>query len=56
MRVYGDAGVVVGRETVEGKYQDHDLQGQFRTTLVFVKQQGRWLLANLHLSPIAGRP
>ena len=56
VRVYGDAAVVTGRETVKGKYEDHDLQDQFRTTLVFVKQQERWLLANLHLSPIAGRP
>jgi ketosteroid isomerase-like protein len=56
VRVYGDAAVVTGRETVKGKYEDHDLQDQFRTTLVFVKQQERWLLAGLHLSPIAGRP
>jgi ketosteroid isomerase-like protein len=56
VRVYGDAVVVTGRETVKGKYEDHDLQDQFRTTLVFVKQQERWLLAGLHLSPIAGRP
>jgi ketosteroid isomerase-like protein len=55
VRVYGDAAVVTGRETVKGKYEDHDLQDQFRTTLVFVKQQERWLLAGLHLSPIAGR-
>lgn len=56
VRVYGDALVVTGRETVKGKYEDHDLQDQFRATLVFVKQQQRWLLAGLHLSPIAGRP
>jgi ketosteroid isomerase-like protein len=56
MRVYGDAAVVTGRQTVKGKYEDHDLQDQFRTTLVFVKQQGRCLLAGLHLSSIAGRP
>ena len=56
VRVYGDAAVATGRETVKGKYEDHDLQDQFRTTLVFVKQQERWLLAGLHLSPIAGRP
>jgi ketosteroid isomerase-like protein len=55
-RLYGDAAVVTGRETVKGKYENYDLQDQFRTTLVFVKQQERWLLASLHLSPIAGRP
>jgi ketosteroid isomerase-like protein len=56
VRVYRDAAVATGRETVKGKYEDHDLQDQFRTTLVFVKPQERWLLASLHLSPIAGRP
>jgi ketosteroid isomerase-like protein len=56
IRVHGDALIVTGCETVKGKYEDHDLQDQFRATLIFVKQQECWLLAGLHLSPIAGRP
>jgi ketosteroid isomerase-like protein len=60
VRIYGDAAVAVYREIAEGVYEDengrYDLQDQFRATLVFVKQQERWLLAGLHLSPIAGRP
>jgi ketosteroid isomerase-like protein len=60
VRIYGDAAVAVCREIAEGVYEDengrYDLQDQFRATLVFVKQQERWLLAGLHLSPIAGRP
>lgn len=52
-RVYGDAAVVIGRETSQGSYQGRETQGQFRTTLVFVRQQGRWVLASLHLSPFA---
>jgi ketosteroid isomerase-like protein len=56
VRPYGDAAVVTGRQSAEGKYEDYDLRDQFRGTLVFVKQRGRWLLAGLHLSPIAGRP
>ena len=55
-RVYGDSAVLVGRQTQSGAYQQHDIQGQFRTTLVFVEQQGKWRLASLHLSPIAGPP
>ncbi len=59
-RLYGDTAVMIGRETAEGRYEDgdvrHDIREQFRATLVFVKQQERWLLAGLHLSPIAGRP
>jgi ketosteroid isomerase-like protein len=60
IRPYGDAAVAVCRQSAEGVYEDDngrfDIHEQFRATLVFVKQQGRWLLAGLHLSPIAGRP
>jgi ketosteroid isomerase-like protein len=56
VRHYGDAAVVTGRQSAEGKYEDYDLRDQFRATLIFVEQHGRWLLAGLHLSPIAGRP
>jgi ketosteroid isomerase-like protein len=60
VRHYGDAAVMVCRQTAEGVYEDengrYDIHEQFRATLIFVKQQGRWLLAGLHLSPILGRP
>jgi uncharacterized protein (TIGR02246 family) len=60
VRPYGDATVTVCRQSAEGMYEDehgrYDIHEQFRATLVFVKQQGRWLLAGLHLSPILGRP
>ena len=56
VRLYGDAAVMIGRETATAKYQGQDVPGQFRATLIFVEQHGRWLLAGLHLSPIAGRP
>ena len=60
VRLYGDAAVMVCRETAEGVYEDengrYDLNEQFRATLVFVKPQGRWLLAGLQLSHILGRP
>jgi ketosteroid isomerase-like protein len=59
-RPYGDAAVVVCRQDADGVYEDdngrYDIQEQFRATLVFVRQQGRWRLAGLQLSPILGRP
>jgi SnoaL-like domain len=51
---------VVCRQTAEGVYEDensrYELNEQFRATLVFVRQRGRWRLAGLQLSPILGRP
>ena len=55
MRVYCDAAVATGRQTQRGDFQGHDIAGQFRVTQVFVQEDGRWLLAALHLSPIAQR-
>jgi ketosteroid isomerase-like protein len=54
VRAYGDAAIVIGRQAQKARYQDRPIEGEFRTTLVFVRQQGGWLLAGLQLSPIAG--
>jgi ketosteroid isomerase-like protein len=60
VRSYGDAAVVVCRQDADGVYEDdngrYDIHEQFRATLVLVKQQERWRLAGLQLSPILGRP
>jgi ketosteroid isomerase-like protein len=56
VRVYGDAAVVTGRETTRATYKGQPIQGQFRTTLIFVQQDGDWRLAGLQLSPIMGAP
>jgi ketosteroid isomerase-like protein len=60
VRVHGNAAVMVGRQSASAVYEDgemrHEIQDQFRATLVFVEEQGSWLLLGLHLSPIAGPP
>jgi ketosteroid isomerase-like protein len=60
VRLFGDAAITVCRQSARGVYEDEngrfELDDQFRATLVFVKQEGRWELANLQLSPILGRP
>jgi uncharacterized protein (TIGR02246 family) len=60
VRSYGDAAVMVCRQSAEGVYEAEngrfDLDDQFRATLVLVRQDGRWQLAGLQLSPILGRP
>ena len=60
VRTYGDAAIVVCRQTAAGVYEDengrYDIDERFRATLVFVRQKGNWRLAGLQLSPILGRP
>jgi uncharacterized protein (TIGR02246 family) len=60
VRLFGDAAITVCRQSARGVYEDEngrfELDDQFRATLVFVKQEGRWELANVQLSPILGRP
>jgi ketosteroid isomerase-like protein len=60
VRVLGSAAVMIGRQTAGAVYTNgevrHEIEDQFRATLVFVEEQGRWLLLGLHLSPIAGPP
>ena len=55
-RLYGEAAVATCRQTQAGEFQGNDVGGTFRGTLIFAGQEGRWLLAGLHLSPIAGAP
>jgi uncharacterized protein (TIGR02246 family) len=60
VRTYGDAAIVVCRQTAAGVYEDengrYDIDERFRATLVFVKQRGGWRLAGLQLGSILGRP
>ena len=57
VRVYNnDAAVLTGRQVQNGAYRGNSIQAQFRTTLVFVRQQGQWQLASLQLSTIGQPP
>ena len=60
VRTYGDAAILVCRQSAAGVYEDengrYDIDESFRATLVFVNQSGGWRLAGLQLSPILGRP
>ena len=53
---YGGAAVATCRQSQAGEFRGNDASGEFRATLIFAEQEGRWLLAGLHLSPIAGAP
>ncbi|HEX3650889.1 MAG TPA: DUF4440 domain-containing protein [Pseudonocardiaceae bacterium] len=53
IREYGDTAVVVGRHTQRAEYRGTPVNGGFRATHIVVRQHDQWLLAGIHLSPIA---
>ena len=46
----------MGIQAQQATYKGHDASGRFRGTLVAVRKDGRWLIAGLHLSPMAEPP
>jgi ketosteroid isomerase-like protein len=58
VRDYGAAAVVVGTQVQEAAFQGRDASAELRATLVAVRPvdgpADRWLLAGVHLSPVAG--
>jgi ketosteroid isomerase-like protein len=53
VRVYGDAAVVTGRNTIKETYKGEDVSGQNRWTHTWVKRAGRWQCVAAHSSEIA---
>ena len=57
VRRYGDAAIVVLAQTQRATYQGREVPGnRFRVTLIAVRREGRWVIAGIHLSPIAQPP
>ncbi len=57
VRRYGEAAVVNGRQVQRTQFQGNDVSGQFRVTLVFVRQADGWLLVSWQASgPIPDAP
>jgi ketosteroid isomerase-like protein len=54
IRDYGDAVVAVGCHTQKASHRGRPVDGSFRSTHIATRRDGQWLLAGLHLSPIAG--
>jgi ketosteroid isomerase-like protein len=56
VRDYGTAAIAIGRQTQRAAYRGAASDGQFRITHVAVRTGDAWLLAGIHLSPIATPP
>jgi ketosteroid isomerase-like protein len=53
VRDFGETAIAIGRQTQQATYQGRPADGQFRVTHVFVRDEGRWQLASMHLSLVA---
>ncbi|PKW14102.1 nuclear transport factor 2 family protein [Saccharopolyspora spinosa] len=56
VRDYGDCAVVVGVHTQKAAYRGNATDGEFRSTHIAIRRDGRWLLAGIQLSPIGAPP
>ena len=50
IREYGDTAVSIGTQTQEAAYKGTPSNGDFRVGHVFVRRDGRWLIAGVQLS------
>jgi ketosteroid isomerase-like protein len=55
VRVYPGSAVVTGRVTVRSRGEGGERTFQFRYTSLYVGGGGSWLVAALHLTPVAGQ-
>jgi ketosteroid isomerase-like protein len=54
LREYGDAAVTIATVTQRASFQGNRADGQFRVAHVFVRDGGRWRIANVQYSMIGG--
>ncbi|MEV6645714.1 nuclear transport factor 2 family protein [Amycolatopsis sp. NPDC051371] len=56
VRDFGTTAIAVGVHAQVAKHQGNPVDGRFRATHVLVRDEDRWRLAGIHLSPIGGPP
>jgi ketosteroid isomerase-like protein len=58
VRVFGDTALVVAVQEQQTTYQDRNASGRFRVTQILARagEGDPWLIAGMHLSPIAAPP
>lgn len=52
VKIYSDTAVVVGATNVKGRFDGHDIGGQFRFIHIFVKRENRWQAVATQLTRI----
>jgi ketosteroid isomerase-like protein len=54
VRDFGATAIAIGVHAQVAKHQGSPVNGRFRATHVLVREEDRWRLAGIHLSPIGG--
>jgi ketosteroid isomerase-like protein len=50
VRVYGNAAVVTAKTHIKAKYKTEDISGDYSSTDVFVKKDGKWRAVSSHIT------
>jgi ketosteroid isomerase-like protein len=50
IRDYGDAAIAIGTQTQRAAYEGAPNEGSFRVSHYFVRRNGHWAIAGIHLS------
>ena len=53
VRLYGDAAVVMGRNTEKSQYKGKDTSGKYQWTDTWIKHAGQWRCVATHASKVA---
>jgi ketosteroid isomerase-like protein len=53
VREHGDSAIAIATYAQEAAYQGSPSNGEFRSTHVFIRDGGRWMIAGMQLSPTA---
>jgi ketosteroid isomerase-like protein len=56
VRDFGGTAIAIGVHEQVATHQGNPVNGRFRATHVLVREDDRWRLAGIHLSPIGGPP
>ncbi|WP_242901980.1 nuclear transport factor 2 family protein [Actinomadura terrae] len=51
VRVFGDTAIAIGTQVQEATHQGRPTEGRFRVTQVYLRRDGTWRIASMHLSP-----
>ena len=52
VNIYDNAAIVTGSTVVKGRFDGHEIGGEFRFTNVFIKRSGSWQCAAIQLTRV----